>query len=270
MARAEWRLPNRVRLSKPEQRMPGRTRLLVGLAGLALALLALAAVGIGRQVSRGNVIDSAATLPQLSVEPAKRPGPLSAYAVIGQTPLFYADRQPHPFVIANAAGDGQPAEATFDFMLTGIVLSPTVQLVTLQPKDGRPAVRVQKGEAPTGAEGWILQSVEPRAAVFVGPGGENRLELRTYTGDGGRAPMMPGGMPPPGIAQPPPLPQVTNVEQAAAAARNAAMAASQPPPTPPAQDVVPSDAQIQAIRARIQARRAELARQRSADQNKNP
>lgn len=264
MARAERRLPARLRITRPEQSMPVRTRMLGIAAAVALGLLALAAAGVGKRAGRSDSLEAAPSLPQLRTQPAKRPGELGDYAIIGQAPVFYADRQPHPFVIPAAGGEGQPAAATFDFVLTGVILSPASQIATLQPKAGGEAVRVLKGEAPKGAEGWVLQTVEPRAAVFTGPGGESRLELRTFTSGGGVS--MPGMPPPPPQPPSPSMPQ--DAEQAAAAARAAAMEAAQNmPPTP---EAVPSDAQIQAIRARIQARRAELARQRATGQNQNP
>lgn len=245
-----------------DRRMPVRTRLLLVMALLALAVLVGVAVGLGRQTR---------ALPPVSAAPPSVPaglgdagqsrlGPLDQYMVIGQTPLFYPDRQPKPFVVSNGSASDAPAAATFEFQLTGVVNTPALELAVLQPIQGGEALRVLKGSGPKGAEAWVLQGVEGRTAIFMGPGGEQRLELRRPVDAAMPVPPagMPAGMPPmpPGVPAPPPPPPPM------------AAAPTQPPPAaqqaaPPPDSTQPTDAQIEAIRARIQARRAELARERA-------
>jgi len=129
--------------------------------------------------------------------------------------------------------------------------------------------------------GWQLLALEPRSATVSGPGGTQTLELVTFSGQGGEPPTVlgtaagagqaNGARPPvPAPAQnagrgpttnftgaPPPAAQAA-AEAAANAAANAAAAAAQKPATQG-----PSEEQMQAIRARIQARRQQLQQQQS-------
>src|SRR3546814_3288531 len=61
-------------------------------------------------------------------------------------------------------------------------------MAILQPREGGDSVRVRVGTAPEAAPGWRLVSLEPRRAVFDGPEGERKLELRVFDGEGGIPP----------------------------------------------------------------------------------
>ena len=164
-----------------------RTWLYAALAGWALCVWVLAMFGMGGSIERLD--DDASLLQPLPDPPAPAPerlGPLPQYGDIAARPLFTEDRRAQPFVIdpmADAGGGGG-----FDYVLTSVLRTPAVQLVILQPAGGGEPVRVRQGSAPDGAPGWVLQSVEPRRAVFAGPDGEMALELRVFDGVGGEAP----------------------------------------------------------------------------------
>ena len=70
-------------------------------------------------------------------------------------------------------------------------------MAIITPTNGGQPIRMKQDEAPAEAQGWRLVSIEPRAATFVGPQGEKRMELRTFDGKGGAAPTNPA--PPPEI-----------------------------------------------------------------------
>ncbi|TAA44593.1 general secretion pathway protein GspN [Pseudoxanthomonas winnipegensis] len=259
-----------------------RTWLLLVIAGWALLAWVLALAGMGRAIA--PLADDPALVQRLPVLPPQAPerlGPADQYAAIGQRPVFAPDRQPHPFFLE---GQGEAAAKTsFDYVLTSVLITPTVRLAILQkPGDGGPAsaVRVRVGEAPAEAPAWHLTELAPRQAVFDGPEGQRTLALRVFDGQGGQPPtaLSSGGRPPPAgmqAGQPPrssPVPPPpTAPAQAQNQARNAAQAgasanaaAGSPAQQASAEAPVTPEQQMQAIRERIEARRRQLREQQGA------
>src|SRR3546814_19571789 len=68
------------------------------------------------------------------------------------------------------------------------MIAPDFRMAILQPREGGDSVRVRVGTAPEAAPGWRLVSLEPRRAVFDGPAGERKRELRVFDGEGGIPP----------------------------------------------------------------------------------
>ncbi|WP_147653459.1 general secretion pathway protein GspN [Vulcaniibacterium gelatinicum] len=245
-----------------------RTWLLAVLAGWALLVWLLALAGMGGRIA--PVAPDPARmqrLPALPPPPPERIGPLGQYAEIGARPLFSENRRPQPFVIAGA-GEGEAGGASFDFVLSSVLLTPSVRLAILQPSAGGEPVRVREGEAPKGAESWRLVSLEPRAAVFVGPEGERRLELRLFDGRGGQAP----------APQPPVVTETVERPGPQGPAEvdpgTGGAAKPEPAPTPaPATAAAPTitpEQQMEAIRRRIEARRAQLRAEALRQQQQTP
>src|SRR5690606_11432847 len=126
--------------------------------------------------------------------------------------------------------------------------------------------------APEGAPGWVLQAVEPRRAVFAGPEGEVALELRVFDGVGGQAPTP---FNPPAATDGPAVDPMAPSSSAATVVADPSMAPQDPAgaqgpgaeagPVDPMAEAVDSAAheqaaqeQVQAIRRRIEERRARL------------
>ena len=262
-----------------------RTWLLGALALWALATWVLGLFGLGGRIDRlppdpGLV----QRLPAAAAETEDRLGPLAQYGEFGERPLFTTDRRPQPFFI-NPVDEDAPAE--FEYVLTSVLLSPGLQVAIVQPAAGGESVRLKVGESPAGAQGWQLSSISPRGAVFDGPEGQRTLELRVFDGTGGEAPTAMASPPPAGQATParstagqsPARPAPASPRAAAADAAGDGgqpVAASQPgQPVPTEGDAQPSppaptpdtptartpDEQVEAIRARIEARRARLREQ---------
>lgn len=255
-----------------------RTWLLAGVAGWAVLLWLLAMLGMGGRIAPlPDDPDLLARLPVPRAAGPERIGPLAQYAEVGTRPLFSEDRRPQPFVIQSEGGAEQaPA---FDFVLTSVLITPQVQMAIVQPSAGGESIRMKLGEAPEAAQGWRLVSVEPRSAVFEGPQGQKSLELRTYNGTGGEAPTVVrangADTAPAGVPVPPAAPG-TPAQRAATKPATAAVPAPAPQPqAPPATAAatpgkppatgsdLPStpmtpEAQMEAIRKRIEARRAQL------------
>jgi len=268
----------------PQVLIAPRTWLLAGAAAWALAVWALALFGLGGRIERLPDDPSLVTrLPNLPRPSPERLGPLAQYSEIGARPLFSEDRRPQPFFL-QTEGDEQPAEATFDFVLTSVLLSPQLRMAIVQPVGGGESVRLKLGETPDAAPSWRLIAIAPRSAIFEGPDGQRTLDLRTYDGSGGETPTAlrqpGGGRPPPGTPAttiaPNPAPPPSLAGPTPPASPTVNPPTTDPRPAPPvavtdADATVTPEAQMEAIRKRIEARRAQLKREAPAPvPDKNP
>lgn len=243
-----------------------RTWLLATITGWALLLWVLALLGMGERAQRLPDDPSLlARLPQLAPASPERLGPLAQYTEIGARPLFSEDRRPQPFSLS-ADGDEDSTPA-FDYMLTSVLLTPSLKMAIVQPSAGGDSIRIKLGEAAEEQPSYRLTALEPRSAIFEGPDGPRTLELRVYDGSGG---------------EPPTAMTRTSADAAIPSARAPAPATrpATPKPTPaptptpappPANATAPvdatdepamnTDAQIEGIRKRIEERRAQLRQQ---------
>lgn len=245
-----------------------RTWLLAALAGWAITAWLLALFGMGGSI-RPLPADPGLVqaLPQLRPPAAERLGPMAQYSETGARPLFSENRQPEPFFISGEEGGEQ--SQSFDFVLSSVLITPGLKMAILQATEGGESVRVKLGESPESAPNWQLVEINPRSVVIAGPEGRQTLELRVFDGVGGQAPT------------------TASVAPAAAAADAAAMPADQATPqaqarrksVAPAGTAAPTDAssaadagtgeapaltteqQMDLIRKRIEARRAQLREQ---------
>lgn len=231
-----------------------RTWLLGAVAAWALALWLLAVAGMGGHIA--PLPDDPAlaqALPAQAAPVAGRLGPQSGYAEISGRPLLSPDRRPQPFTLA-PEGEGEVVQERFDFVLTGVLLTPGLQMAIVQPAGGGESVRLRVGQSPDGAPSWRLVALSPRGAVFEGPDGEQSLELRSY--DGGAD--LRGAPVPVPAGSPRPMTDAQAVEAAAAAQAAAVQAAAE---EAEAQAVATPEEQVEAIRRRIEARREQLRRE---------
>ena len=253
-----------------------RTWLVAAVAAWALLAWVLSLLGMGAPIARLDADPS--LLRALPASPRPQPeriGPLSQYAETGTRPLFSEDRRPQPFSL-QPQGEGEETKA-FDFVLTSVLSTPTFQMAIVQPAEGGDSIRMKLDESPTEAQGWRLVSVEPRAAVFAGPQGEKRLELRTFNGTGGQAPTRRTA------AAQPPQPQVQFPPQPVQVQDADDVPAPEAPPEPPATSATAQttgstlpeapmtpEAQMEAIRKRIEQRRAQLRQEAQRQQQSQP
>lgn len=248
-----------------------KTWLLGAVALWALCTWALALFGLGGRVDRLAEDPSLLKpLPQAGKPPPGRLGPLPRYSEIGQRPLFSSDRKPQPFFI-NPGGE-EEGQTGFDYVLTSVLIAPDFRMAILQPASGEgEPVRLEPGEAPESAPGWTLASVDARSAVFNGPEGERKLELRVFDGIGGQPPTpmsTPRRPDQPAMMVQPPSPEDMGIRppQAGPAGGKPPAATEDadggmPQPAPPAGEETsprPSSEQIDAIRKRIEERRRKL------------
>lgn len=249
-----------------------RTWLLAVLAGWSVLVALLGLFGMGGRIDPLPADPAlVARLPRLPPVPPDRLGALPQYAEIGARPLFSQNRQPQPFFVS---GQGEVAAPGFDMVLSSVLITPSLQLAIVQPAQGGEGVRVKVGEAPEGFPGWRLAELEARRAVFEGPEGRRELALRVFDGTGGQPPT-PVVTPAPASGMPP-VPVPAQVAPPDGAARTTggnaaptvtpAPAQSVKPATPPAAaepPAVSTEEQMEAIRQRIEARRAQLRQQQA-------
>jgi len=244
-----------------------RTWLLATVAGWAVLVLLLALLGMGGHIARlPDDPTLARALPALRPAPPPRIGPLAQYSEAAARPLFNETRRPQPFSLQPESDVEQAPE--FDFVLTSVLRTPTLQMAIVQPTGGGDSIRMRLGESPEEAQGWRLVELNPRSAVFEGPQGQKTLDLRTFDGSGGE--------PPTAVAAAPRAQQEDAAATAQPATVTEADAATPTPPPPPTRATTPvqraavaptpaeqtrptsPEAQMDAIRRRIEARRAQL------------
>lgn len=241
---------------------------------LATAVAWAAAIWIASLFGLGSRLPAAAegdrTASPLPVLPAAAPERIAtpdAYAQIGARPLFAEDRRPRPYLL----GGSEPGASTA-VSLTGVLLTSEFSMAILTT-DQKQSLRLRLNGEPV--NGWQLLALEPRSATVSGPGGTQVLELTVFNGQGGEPPTVlgnpvNGAVPPAGAGVMPLPPPPPPPGQAARPVQVATPSAPAPAPAPaapaapntPAQG--PSDAQMQAIRARIQARRQQLQQQQQS------
>lgn len=248
-------------------RLRPATLLLAVLAAWALALLGLGLMGLGgRFPHSADDPHLAPALPKFALTRINsRLGQQSDYHEVADRPLMMAERRP---VAITASADNT---ADFDAVLTSVLITPSLQMAILTDNQGGASHRVRVGETVPGTA-WRLTELHPRQAIFEGPSGQRVMDLRVYNGVGG-----PPGTPlavtangddsgataspaPAAIAAPAvPAPQPSsNVD-------GAPVATVKPPPPPDAGQQLTQEQQIEAIRKRIEARRAQARAEEMQD-----
>jgi len=236
-----------------------RTWLLAALALWAVGTWVVAAAGLGGRVE-SLPADPALLqpLPQSSPAASERLGPPGQYAAIVDRALFAPDRRHRPFLLEPGEDEGQAADG-FDVVLTSVLITPGLEMAIVQRDDGA-AIPFRVGGSAPQAPGWRLVSVAPRSATFAGPGGERVLELRVFDGVGGQPPT-PVDRRGREAAQAVEAGAAGNGDSPRREAQSAAPGTARPESAAAAEQVTPAQ-QAEAIRRRIEERRARLREQR--------
>ena len=229
------------------------TLLLGGVALWALCLLVLALAGLGSRFAPPSGAVQPPPLPKVSLTAtASRLGAWENYAEVGRRPLLNEQRRPVAVAMSAAGGGSDELDVT----LSSVLITSNLKVAILTDNKDAGTRRVRLGELVEGTN-WRLVSLEPRRAVLEGASGQRTLELRVFDGQSGQ----------------PPTPVAANADAAAAAApaRVVPSPAPTPPPASVAQAVPPPPAvtkpdpnqmsqeeQVEAIRRRIEARRAQM------------
>ena len=239
--------------------------LLLAAAGLwALSVLVLALAGLGSRFPAPTATIEAPALPKITLTRTEpRLGAYANYMEVGQRPLLMPDRRPG--ITPSADGQGT---SDLDVTLTSVMITSRLQVAILTDNKDASSRRVRMGETVAGSN-WRLVQLEPRRALLEGPTGQRELLLRVFDGKGGQAPT-------PSVVRAEPQPE--------AQAQAAPADASQPQPPQPAQTAeqrvaetppptarpegtgaaVTQEQQVEAIRRRIEARRAQMRAEAAA------
>lgn len=231
----------------------------------ALCVLVLALAGLGARFAPPSETARAPALPKITLSRSQsRLGPITDYLEVGQRPLLTSDRRP-----GAQPADGGEGTAELDVALTSVLITPRLQLAIFTDNKDASSRRVRVGEVVPGSN-WRLVSLEARRAVMEGPSGQRELQLRVFDGKGGQPPTPATMRPanevrpdtvPPADATPslPPPPPVTSspqpVEQPARANATPEQSATAP---------MTQEQQVEAIRRRIEARRAQMRAEAAA------
>lgn len=225
--------------------------------GQALAILAggLAVVMLLLAVVWSLPPDSGAAEPgaddpalQVHVPHLPESPPLEDFAVVTDRPVFNESRQPE--LGADAAGEGEgdadgesdaPVDAP-ELILAGVVITPSLKMVTLREKKARESLVAFEGQPLQGDYGgWHVSHIAPREITLAsGDGRELQLQLQVHDSK---------------IAPPPePKPTAAVAEQSAQNAEAGAEGEGEQPLT-----------RAEEIRQRIAERREELRRAAEAE-----
>jgi general secretion pathway protein N len=173
------------------------------------------------------------------------------YASIVQRPLFNEDRRPPPEEASAGEEGGVVAEVPLNVMVTSIVLTAERQIAIVTDPESKRSQTVSVGAALEGDQSaWRLVELQPRSAVFEGPGGRSAVDLRVFDGQGGEPPT--------------PVAQAPVVQPQAQAPRPGGEAGGQKPGDegrPQGSVVVEADspeARAEQIRRRIEERRRQM------------
>ncbi|OGT58446.1 MAG: hypothetical protein A3E01_09510 [Gammaproteobacteria bacterium RIFCSPHIGHO2_12_FULL_63_22] len=242
--------------------------LLLAAAGLwALSVLVLALAGLGSQFPAPTATIQAPALPKITLTRTEpRLGAYANYMEVGQRPLLMPDRRPG----TSPTADGQ-GTSDLDVTLTSVMITSNLQVAILTDNKDASSRRVRMGETVAGSN-WRLVQLEPRRALLEGPTGQRELLLRVFDGKGGQAPT-------PNMVRAEPEPESDGDGDAQDRGRGVVLQQPTPPPqtvsgatpapaaTKPdaaAGAVLTQEQQVEAIRRRIEARRAQMRAEAAA------
>jgi len=186
----------------------------------------------------------AADVPRLPESP-----PIEDFAVVTDRPVFNESRQPELEVDAEAEGEadgaGELAENEVEapeFELAGVVITPSLRMVTLRQKKARQSLVAFEGQPLQGDYGsWHVSRIAPREITLAsGDGREVQLHLQIHDAK----------------IEPPPKPKPEQVAQEKAGEEGEAAAEGDRPMT-----------RAEEIRQRIAERREELRRAAAEQQS---
>ena len=177
--------------------------------------------------------------------------PIENYAEVGTRPLLMFDRRPG--IVQAAPGDTSGAE--LDVTLGSVLITPNLKMAVLRENQGGAVRRVRLGDVVEGT-GWRLVQLDPRRAVLEGPTGQRSLDLLVFNGQGGQLPTPLASARPEPSANSSPVPVSTTPVNSQPTPNNTNVVAAVPAST--ATQNMTQEQQIEAIRQRIAARRAQM------------
>jgi len=165
-------------------------QVLAGIAGVLIVLMLLLGVvwslppDAGGPEADDEGRAQGVDVPQLPESP-----PIEAFAVVTDRPVFNESRQPELEVDAESEGEGGDAaelagnevEAP-EFELAGVVITPSLRMVTLRQKKEKESLVAFEGQPLQGDFGsWHVSRIWPREILLAsGDGREVKLQLQVH------------------------------------------------------------------------------------------
>lgn len=162
-------------------------------------------------------------------------------------PLFFPGRQPRVAMIEGGSDGVSDGAGGLTATLTGVLRSPRLALATLGGVPGGKPVRVRLGQEIEGLPGWRLVSLAARSATFRNGDREQVLVIDARSAQAAASAATDAPATPPSSAAPAATPDPA-----------ADAPATAPDPATAAADTPEQRAQVEAIRKRIQERRARM------------
>ncbi len=229
------------------------TLLLASFTFWAALVLSVAIFGLGARFD-ALPVDASLSKPLPTVKIVQNKAilePMDNYLEVGTRPLLMADRRPG--VIQAAPGDESAAE--LDVSLGSVLITPNLKMAIFRENKDGSSRRVRLGDLIEGSA-WRLVQLEPRRAILEGPTGQRSMDLLVFNGKGGQSPT------PIAVAVP---------QDSGNMVQNAAPMVAAPPvqttpsntnvvatTTAPVNQNMTQEQQVEAIRQRIAARRAQM------------
>jgi hypothetical protein len=157
--------------------------------GLVVVMLLLGVVWSLPPAAGGADAASGAQTLQVEVLQLPEGAPIESFAVVTDRPVFNQSRQPELETEAEGEGEGDSADELAeapvdapDVELSGVIITPTLRMVTLRPKKSRESLVAFEGQPLEGDYGsWHVSRIEPREITLAaGDGRELQLALQIH------------------------------------------------------------------------------------------
>ena len=157
--------------------------------GLVVVMLLLGVVWSLPPAAGGADTASGPQALRVDVPQLPESAPIESFAVVTDRPVFNESRQPELESNAEGEGEGESgeelAEAPVDapeVELAGVIITPTLRMVTLRPKKSRQSLVAFEGQPLQGDYGsWHVSRIEPREITLAaGDGRELQLALQVH------------------------------------------------------------------------------------------
>lgn len=161
-------------------------RVLAGVcAAMVLVLLILVVIWTLPPSGRDADENAEQTAVSLDIPHLKAGEPIEDYAVITERPVFSESRQPEIMLDVGEDDMDDLVETDVDapeVELAGVVITPSVRMATLRPKEGDESLVAFEGKPLEGDYGsWQVSLIEPRKVTLrSGSGEEVHLDLQVH------------------------------------------------------------------------------------------
>ncbi len=152
---------------------------------LVLAMLLLGVIWSLPPTGSGSDAADGGGVPRLEVPELEQSEPIDAYAVVTERPVFNESRQPELALDSDSDDLADLEETDVDapeLELAGVIITPSIKMVTLRQKDAGESLVAFEGQPLEGNYGsWHVSHIAPREITLSsGDGEEMQLALEVH------------------------------------------------------------------------------------------